>query len=225
MVQSDDPPASEPEPLRPRAPRTNLLLSATIETETLNAPVRIRNLSESGAMIDGAVFPPAGAALTLRRLDMTIEAVVVWCEDGRCGIRFDGKASVPDWVAGASRADAGAMRGQLRVDAIQAALRTGGQQPIVAARPPTEPHADHVANERLADELAFVRRLLEAVGDELADDPVVLQRYMRPLQDLDIAGQIIEQLAAVLRAADRGQAVDAVTMGELRARLLRKAMF
>jgi hypothetical protein len=223
VAQSVDPPPPSDHPAR--APRTNLLLAAAIESNTLKAPVRIRNMSETGAMIDGAAFPPIGTGLTLRRIDMSVGATVIWHAAGRCGIRFEGQVSVPDWVAGVSRADAGAMPGQVRVDAIQAALRTGGQPPIVTPRPlPPGPKSD-IADERLADELAYVRRLLEGVGDELADDPVVLQRYMRSLQNLDIAGQIIEQLAAVLRASDRGSAVNVLTMEELRARLLRKSIF
>jgi hypothetical protein len=227
VAQSDDPPPPSSQPGDPlaRASRTNLLLAAAIESDTLKVPVRIRNLSETGAMIDGAAFPPIGATLILRRLDISVKATVVWHASGRCGIRFEGQVSVPDWVAGVSRADAGAMPGQVRVDAIQAAPRTGGQPPIVAPRSsPAGPKSD-IADERLADELAYVYRLLDGVSDELADDPVVLQRYMRSLQNLDIAGQIIEQLAAVLRASDRGSAVNALTMEELRARLLRKSMF
>jgi hypothetical protein len=196
-------------------------LAAVIESDTQKAPVRIRNISETGAMIDGAAFPPIGTTLILRRLDMSVRATVIWHMAGRCGIHFEGLVSVPDWVGGA----AGAMPGQMRAEAIQAAPRTGALPPVVAARPsPAGPKSD-IADERLADELAYVRRVLDGVADELAGDPVVLQRYMRSLQNLDIAGQIIEQLAAVLRASDRGSAVNALKMEELRARLLRKSIF
>lgn len=227
MVQSDDPtlPPLPPDDHQARAPRTNLLLAATIESEALRTAVRIRNMSESGAMIDGAAFPPIGAMLTLRRLEMSIRATVIWHAAGRCGIRFEGRASVPDWVAGVNRAESAGMPGQVRVDAIQAALRTGGQPPIVTPRAPPQGPATTIADDRLADELAYVRRLLDGVGDELSDDPVILQRYGRLLQNLDLAGQIIDQLAIILRAVDRGSAADAVTMEELRARLLRKSMF
>ncbi len=61
-----------------RAPRTNLPLSATIEAGALKAPVRIRNMSANGAMLDGAALPPVGAALTLRRADLDIGATVIW---------------------------------------------------------------------------------------------------------------------------------------------------
>ena len=83
-----------------RSPRKNLLLSATIEAGHLKAPVRIRNLSETGAMLDGAALPDVGTSFTLRRLEIEIGATVVWASSGRCGVAFDGKVSVEDWVAG-----------------------------------------------------------------------------------------------------------------------------
>ncbi|HWU95368.1 MAG TPA: hypothetical protein VN029_07205, partial [Sphingomonas sp.] len=52
---------------RERAPRKNLFLAAAIEAEALKVAVRIRNLYEGGAMLDGSVLPRAGTALVLRR--------------------------------------------------------------------------------------------------------------------------------------------------------------
>ncbi|HWU72845.1 MAG TPA: hypothetical protein VN137_05135, partial [Sphingomonas sp.] len=45
---------------RARAPRKNLLLTATIRSQGVTAPVRIRNLSEKGAMVDGQALPEPG---------------------------------------------------------------------------------------------------------------------------------------------------------------------
>ena len=72
------------------APRTNLMLAASIEAGALNAPVRIRNLSETGAAIEGPALPHIGASFTLRRLDVAIAGVVMWVTGGRCGVHFDG---------------------------------------------------------------------------------------------------------------------------------------
>ncbi|HEX9947586.1 MAG TPA: hypothetical protein VGA98_08605, partial [Allosphingosinicella sp.] len=49
------------------APRTNLLLAATAEVGGRSLPVRIRNLSETGALIEGAGLPDAGMSLVLAR--------------------------------------------------------------------------------------------------------------------------------------------------------------
>jgi hypothetical protein len=207
-----------------RAPRKNLLLSATIEAGPLKAPVRIRNLSETGAMLDGAALPDVGTSFTLRRLEIEIGATIVWASSGRCGVAFDGKVSVDDWVAGVRQIPRLGLPGQARVDAIQSALRSGDLLPIEPAAP-TLPVGAPELDQRIAEEIDHAWRLLEAVGDELSDDPVLLQRHGDALQRFDIACQIISHLGAVIGAPDRMAAIENVAMLELRSRLLRKAIF
>jgi len=205
-----------------RAPRTNLFLAATIEADTLNAPVRIRNLSEGGAMLEGPAFPRIGDGLTLRRLEMHIGGRVIWHSGSRCGVQFDGIASVPEWVSGKRSGDA-RHQGQTRVDSIQAAIRSNAP-----ASPASEWQADGGSPElsrRIAEELAYVQRLLENMGDTLTDDPIIMQRHAGTVQGFDLASQILGHLANLLTARDQRAAVDAIGMEELRARLLRKAMF
>ncbi|QNA85128.1 PilZ domain-containing protein [Sphingomonas sp. So64.6b] len=210
-----------------RAPRRNLLLAATIDAPGLHAPVRIRNLSESGAMLEGAVFPDIGEPFTLRRAELSITATVVWRAGSRCGVRLDGVATVADWVAG-KRVDPGpgAGRNQQYVDRVQAAVRAGTVYPDTQQPPaPAGKMSEADLTARLAQELAYVKRLLEAVGDELTDDGLIVQKHSRSLQDFDLACQILGHLAAILAAPDRGAAVDAVALQDLRARLQRGAIF
>lgn len=202
------------------APRTNLMLSASIEAGPLTAPVRIRNLSETGAALEGAALPHVGASFTLRRLDISIGGTVMWIAGGRCGVQFEGRTCVPDWISG-TRSPLSGNRDQTRVDTIQAAIRTGsGFVPTPAAPQPAPLQAD--LDSRLSQELAFVRRLLEQLGEELSDEPAVLARHMRALQSFDLAGQILGHIANILVADDRATAVNAIGMEDLRGRLLRK---
>lgn len=216
-----EPASALPERQSERAPRTNLLLSAAIETATVKAPVRIRNLSEGGALLEGAAFPDVGGVLTLRRLEIAIDATVVWRSASRCGIQFKGKATVADWVSGTQSRSSHDID-QARVDSIQAAVRAGRPTP-----PPERaaPAVDADLDRRIAEEISYVKRLLEIVGDELTDAPIVVQRYSRSLQSFDLACQILGHLSTVLTASNRAAAVDAVGMEDLRARLLRKPLF
>lgn len=206
-----------------RTPRKNLLLAATIESGVLQAPVRIRNLSESGALLEGAALPLVGEKLVLRRMEIEIGATVVWRTTARCGVKFDGWMSVADWVSG-KRLEA--TPSQARVDQIQAAVRSG--QSLPTEKPAAPGSTDMLLRDldaRIAEELAFTRRLLEAIGDELVDDPLIVQRHARVIQNFDLAGQILGHLATVLMAQDRGAAVRAIGMDDLRARLLRRTLF
>jgi hypothetical protein len=172
---------------RTRAHRSNLFLAASIEVAGTASPVKIRNLSETGGMLEGPAFPAIGTALTLKRQEVEIEATVVWLRPPRCGVAFQGRIGVAEWVSG--------------------------------KRSPPE------IDQRVAEELAFVRRILDSIGDELVDEPVFLQRHAKALQGFDLAGQILGNLANVLKAEDREAAIRAIGMEELRARLLRKALF
>ena len=208
-----------------RAPRTNLLLAATIEAGQLQAPVRIRNLSESGALLEGSAFPDIDEKLTLRRMDLQIGATVVWRTAARCGVKFDGHVVVAEWVSGTIGAPA-STRAQARVDNIQAAVRAG--LPAAAPQVRSAMSSEDLQNNldgRIAEELAHVRRLLEKMGEELSNEPVMVQRHSKLLQGFDLACQTLGHLAAILAAENRDAALAAVGMDDLRARLLRKTLF
>lgn len=206
--------------MKDRPPRKNLLLSATIEADGLKVPVRIRNLSEGGAMVDGSALPRSGTMLTLTRAEIQVGGRVVWQAQGRCGVAFDSSAiTVDEWVSGARVATFGGFSGQARVDAIQVAVRSGA---LPTEPAPQEKPAD-LANlgTRLVEEIYHVRELLDSLGEQLTDDPHVIATHMASLQNLDRASQILDHLGNILGAEDPAAAVDAVAMQELRARLMR----
>jgi hypothetical protein len=209
-----------------RTPRKNLMLAASIESAGTRAPVRIRNLSETGAMLDGTVLPDAGAALVLLRADIQVAATVVWREAGRCGIRFDNiVASVDEWITGKRAATFHGQHGQARVDAIQTAVRAGtalAPEPSAVTGKALRPgELEH----RVSEEIIYVQRLIDALGEELVEDPVMLQRYSGVLQNLDRASQVLAHLGMVLAATDRAAAAHEIPMEDLRDRLLRKPIF
>lgn len=202
-----------------RGHRSNLFLAAVIESGGVESPVRIRDLSVSGARLEGPAFPPVGSRLTLRRQEVRIEGTVRWIAGPRCGLAFDGQVSVQDWVSGKSSGSPAFA--QAEVDRLQAAVRSG----TAPAAPAAAQCFDRSGlDTRLAQEIAYVQRLLEAVSAELVRDANIVARHGRALQGFDLADQILGHLAAVMRADDREAAIRAIGMEELRARLLRKAL-
>ena len=194
------------------------MLAATISAGTVSAPVRIRNLSEVGAMIDGPALPATGSRLMLNRMAMSIAATVIWNRGGRCGLSLKGPIVVDDWIAGAATTQTAA--GQFRVDQIQSAVRSGAALPSEVPPPPASGTPDLPPVERrVADELGRVKRMLDEVSEELTDDVDVLMRHERAMQCFDIAAMIVAELAAVLGADDRERAVGSVQMHDLRSRL------
>lgn len=116
--------------------------------------------------------------------------------------------------------------GQARVDAMQAAVRAGSARPSIRRPhpPPVDPalvQTDDPLDLRIAEELEYVRRLVEQLGDTLAADGLVVTRYGMSLQSVDLASQILGHLATVVRSSAPELAVQRIGMAELKARLLR----
>jgi hypothetical protein len=202
-----------------RAPRKNVMLAATISAGRACAPVRIRNLSEVGAMVDGAALPEAGTSLVLNRLALSVPASVVWSHDGRCGLRLARPIVVDDWIAGAESVAGSLAAGQTRVDQLQSAIRSGVVLPAEMAAPAPDPVTAIPLERRVAAELASLKRILDEVSDELIEEPEILARHERAMQKFDIAAMIIAELSKVLAAGDREAAVSTVEMHDLRSRL------
>ena len=119
---------------------------------------------------------------------------------------------------------------QQRCDAIQADYRAdpGSRPSIRLANPPAIDPAliptEDQLRLRLAEELEYARRLLNAMGDDLSADVGVVMRHMVALQSIDIVGQLLGHIAAVTRSSVPERAVDRIGMGDLKARLTRKPL-
>jgi len=91
--------------------------------------------------------------------------------------------------------------------------------------PPIDPAlvpTDDELRLRLAEELEYARRMLDAMGDELSADMGVVMRLAVALQSVDIVGQILGHIAAVTRSSDPERALERIGMCELKARLTRR---
>jgi hypothetical protein len=71
----------------------------------------------------------------------------------------------------------------------------------------------------LAAELDHARDMLVMMGDELAMSEELIAEHGMALQAIDIVGQMIGHIANVVRAEDRGQAIERIGMCELKTKL------
>jgi hypothetical protein len=70
-------------------PRYRVLLSATLVTTADEQPVKLRDLSASGALIEGATLPAPGTDILIRRGGMELFATIAWRDGTRAGVEFD----------------------------------------------------------------------------------------------------------------------------------------
>jgi hypothetical protein len=189
-------------------PRRSLHLAASLYCDASCSTVKVRNMSASGALIEGGTVPHAGSLVQLVRGALIAHGLVAWSAEGQCGIRFSGRVNVEQWRATPTNGE------QQRVDEVVRLVKAGA---IPLPLPPlAEAPSDGrtpEAGEHVAGDLRRVAQLLDDLGGELSSDPTVVDRHARPLQNLDIAAQVLAAVEAIL-AGDRD--VDATKLAGLR---------
>lgn len=174
--------------------RSNLFVIATLYAQSGSTPVRIRNISSTGALVEGGALPPAGSRVRLSRGSLTVAAEVVWLANGRAGLKFAGSIFVADWLPKAQRNPR-----QEYVDEIVYQSKLGALPSAAPACP--RPSSNQPGRERVAAELVNIKASLERVADELASDPDTPARHALSLQALDVAAQSLGRLAETVGSA------------------------
>jgi len=72
-----------------RSSRSNVLLKATLETPGGSHEVVLRNLSEEGALVQGAKLPVPASRVLFHRQGLSVPGRVAWSHCGCAGIEFD----------------------------------------------------------------------------------------------------------------------------------------
>lgn len=180
-------------------PRNNLFVVATLYSLGGPAPVRIRNMSRCGALVEGTALPTKGQEVQLVRGSLSVSGLVAWCDGGKAGLRFGSSILVADWLPGGNR-----VAQQLRVDQI--VFNAKGITPAKArperrrapARAPSavKPVSDFAAG------LVQLQECVELVAKDLAGDPAVAGRFQTQLQMLGLSAQKLGELAEQATTGD-----------------------
>ncbi len=166
-------------------PRTHLFVAATLYAGSASAPVHIRNMSPSGALVEADALPPVGTSISLSRGRLHATGNIAWRAGRRAGVRFEAAVTVPDWMARQVSA------GQQRVDALLAIVKKD-------ARP--EVSADSASPANVVDELGWLRSELGQLETALLRDATVVAAHPE-IQAIDISIQRIDRILELLRAA------------------------
>jgi hypothetical protein len=71
-----------------RSHRAPVLLGATIEVAGTPVPVKLRNLSEDGVLIEGDRLPPEGSTCVCERKELRLKSRIVWVHGRYAGVAF-----------------------------------------------------------------------------------------------------------------------------------------
>src|SRR5437868_9655101 len=111
-------------------PRSNIFVIATLYASGGSTPVRIRNISRMGALIEAAALPPCGEAVRLSRGSLSVAGQVVWAAGPRAGLHFTSHVAVADWLPSGQRGS-----GQQLVDELVHQARLGAVPQSAPAAP------------------------------------------------------------------------------------------
>lgn len=173
------------------APRTSIYLAAVLYCDGFPLSVRIRNLSETGALLDGAVIPNPGALVQLIRGELIVHGLVAWSSEGRFGLKFSGGIDVKRWQAATSNSE------QQRVDEVVRLVKAGAV-PLRVGSLSESSLETAAACPELACDLKRVAQLLDELGEELAGNPDTVERHGLALQSLDISVQLLTAIEALI---------------------------
>ena len=72
-----------------RSRRSPVLLAASIEVDGASIAVKLRNLSEEGALIEAEDLPKEGSRVCFVRKDLRVKGRLVWVQGRYAGVAFD----------------------------------------------------------------------------------------------------------------------------------------
>ena len=64
-------------------------MAASIEAAGITVPVKLRNLSSEGALIEGDRLPSVGSPVTFHKKELSLAGHVAWITGNRAGVAFD----------------------------------------------------------------------------------------------------------------------------------------
>lgn len=167
-----------------------MFLVATLYCGQASNPVRVRNLSATGALVEGASLPPTGTAVILRRGALEAPGTAVWSRSGKAGLAFDGQVDVAAWLPVKEA------KAQTQVDQIAFGIKHARAAAPVA--PPALVQA--LSIEAALAELDAVQMQIRQIGGKLALDAAVVASHP-DVQLLDAAGRRIGRLVDAILSA------------------------
>lgn len=162
--------------------RSNIFVMAALYADgRAVTPVRLRNISRTGALVEAASLPPPGSVVRLTRASLSASGILLWVRGSKGGIQFESPVALGEWLPQGRRGF-----GQQFVDELFHQKRLGGVRVIEGG------------TGGLADELLGLRTMLERAAEDLALDGMVATRHLTSLQGIDTVGQALAKLAAEL---------------------------
>lgn len=174
-------------------PRSNIFIAAMLFHCDGSTPVRIRNMSRSGALIECSELSCEDSEVRLCRGSRIARGRIAWRRGNRAGIRFDGVVDVAGWLPNGDRD-----KDQYQVDAIIDEYRSDPAIRFEQLAP-----AKAITNLELIRQLLGLRESLNQAAEDLVSNAAIVAGHVQALQAIELAAHKLDKLTG--RLADVGQ--------------------
>jgi len=155
--------------------RSNVFLTASLDTGAAQVAVRIRNIASRGMLIEASSLPAVGTRVTLVRGQLSAVGELAWAGSGQGGINLQDSIDVGLWVQRIGHV------GQQRVDRVVAAIRSASDIPVEgqAARELASLLEISAALDRLCESLSATPNMSIELGEGLVKLDAIAQALRR----------------------------------------------
>ena len=166
--------------------RSNMFVTGTLYAAGGSTPVRIRNLSRRGALVEAAGLPPAGTIVRLSRGSFSVAGEILWVEGRKGGLKLASPIAAAEWMPMGERG-----RGQQLIDEVMHRARLG------SALPPPATLIDPIPRSipSLRAELVRLQQLLLGANEELASEDALTAAQVIAVQTIDGVANSLAHLA------------------------------
>lgn len=196
-----------------REPRRKVFLAAVIGLDKTTTECRIKNLTQTGALIEANSNFARGTTVIINRGELCIAGEVMWSRDNLFGVRFSDEINVQKWLEEPFSAETINTPHKSRSLLASTQLNRSGLDHVAID--------ENIVNLRLREELLYVTRIIEEVGQILVKDPFLRVRHYSSLQQLDIGKQMLSEIAQLVPMDDKLSHISHIATGPMRGRLLR----
>ena len=198
------------------AVRSKMFLAATLGVGESAKQCRIRNMSDFGALIECGSIMTVGSTVIIARGALRAAGEVKWSSDGLLGIKFSGQIEIQEWLGEPfSTVSRPTLRNPVTPKVPESSAALIHEKVVID---------DNTINWRLAEELLYVSRIVEGIGELLVKDPLLRVRHPMSLQHLDMGQQMLSELAQIVKAEGKLGVISQVATGPMRGRLLRTTL-
>ena len=160
-----------------------MFVTGTLYASGGSTPVRIRNLSRRGALVEAATLPPAGTAVRLSRGSLSVAGEIKWVTGHKGGLELASAVSAGEWLPMGERG-----RGQQLIDETMHRARLG-------AVPPKALDSVSRSVPSLRAELVRLQQLLLCANEQLASEDALTTVREIAIQAIDGVANSLAQLA------------------------------